>query len=92
MAAGAAASSLLVGALGAHAQKKYDDGATDVEIKIGHTNPYSGAGSSYGVIGKGIDAYWRMVNDRGGIGGHLVKFITLDDGYSPAKTVELVHR
>ncbi|MBS0549973.1 MAG: ABC transporter substrate-binding protein [Proteobacteria bacterium] len=92
MAAGAAASSLLVGALGAHAQKKYDDGATDVEIKIGHTNPYSGAGSSYGVIGKGIDAYWRMVNDRGGINGRLVKFITLDDGYSPAKTVELVRQ
>lgn len=92
MAAGAAASSLLVGALSAHAQKKYDDGATDVEIKIGHTNPYSGAGSSYGVIGKGIDAYWRMVNDRGGINGRLVKFITLDDGYSPAKTVELVRQ
>ncbi len=92
MAVGAAASSLLVGGRAVHGQKKYDDGATDKEIKIGHTNPYSGAGSSYGVIGKGIDAYWRMVNDRGGINGRMVKFITLDDGYSPPKTVELVRQ
>ncbi len=92
MAVGAAASSLLVGGRAVNGQKKYDDGATDKEIKIGHTNPYSGAGSSYGVIGKGIDAYWRMVNDRGGINGRMVKFITLDDGYSPPKTVELVRQ
>lgn len=92
MAVGAAASSLLVGGRVVHSQTKYDDGATDKEIKIGHTNPYSGAGSSYGVIGKGIDAYWRMVNDRGGINGRMVKFITLDDGYSPPKTVELVRQ
>lgn len=92
MAVGAAASSLLVGSRVVHSQTKYDDGATDKEIKIGHTNPYSGAGSSYGVIGKGIDAYWRMVNDRGGINGRMVKFITLDDGYSPPKTVELVRQ
>lgn len=92
MAVAAAASSLLVGSRAAHSQAKYDEGATDKEIKIGHTNPYSGAGSSYGVIGKGIDAYWRMVNDRGGINGRMVKFITLDDGYSPPKTVELVRQ
>ena len=92
MAVGAAASSLLLGGQAAHSQAKYDDGATDKEIKIGHTNPYSGSGSSYGVIGKGIDAYWRMVNDRGGINGRVVKFITLDDGYSPPKTVELVRQ
>ena len=76
----------------AFAQKKYDDGATDKEIKIGHTNPYSGPASSYGVIGKGIEAYWKMVNERGGINGRMVKFVTLDDGYSPPKTVEMVRQ
>jgi branched-chain amino acid transport system substrate-binding protein len=74
------------------AQKKYDDGATDKEIKIGHTNPYSGPASSYGVIGKCIEAYWKSVNDAGGINGRMVKFITLDDGYSPPKTVEVVRQ
>jgi len=74
------------------AQKKYDDGATDKEIKIGNTNPYSGPASSYGVIGKCEEAYWKSVNDRGGINGRMVKFITLDDGYSPPKTVELVRQ
>ena len=63
------------------AQKKYDDGATDKEIKIGHTNPYSGPASSYGVIGKCEEAYWKSVNERGGINGRMVKFITMDDGY-----------
>ncbi len=76
----------------AFAQKKYDDGATDKEIKIGNTNPYSGPASSYGVIGKCIAAYWKCVNDRGGVNGRMVKFITLDDGYSPPKTVELVRQ
>ncbi len=76
----------------AFAQKKYDDGATDKEIKIGNTNPYSGPASSYGVIGKCIEAYWKSVNDRGGINGRMVKFVTLDDGYSPPKTVELVRQ
>jgi branched-chain amino acid transport system substrate-binding protein len=76
----------------AFAQKKYDDGATDKEIKIGHTNPYSGPASSYGVIGKGIEAYWKSVNERGGINGRMVKFVTLDDGYSPPKTVEMVRQ
>ncbi|MFO1157342.1 MAG: ABC transporter substrate-binding protein [Reyranellaceae bacterium] len=76
----------------AFAQKKYDDGATDKEIKLGHTNPYSGPASAYGVIGKGIEAYWKSVNDKGGINGRMVKFITLDDGYSPPKTVEVVRQ
>ena len=76
----------------AYAQKKYDDGATDKEIKIGNTNPYSGPASSYGVIGKCIEAYWKSVNDRGGINGRMVNFITRDDGYSPPKTVELVRQ
>jgi branched-chain amino acid transport system substrate-binding protein len=76
----------------AFAQKKYSDGATDKEIKIGNTNPYSGPASSYGVIGKCIEAYWKMVNDKGGINGRMVRFITLDDGYSPPKTVEMVRQ
>jgi branched-chain amino acid transport system substrate-binding protein len=74
------------------ARGTYDDGATDSEIKIGHTNPYSGPASSYGVIGKCIAAYWTMVNDRGGINGRKIDFITYDDGYSPPKTVEMVRR
>ena len=81
MAEGAAASSLRVGGRAEHGQKKYDDGATDNEFKTGHANPYSGAGASCGAIGRGIDACRRMVNDRGGINGRLVKSIMLDDGY-----------
>ena len=76
----------------AFAQKKYDDGATDKEIKIGNTNPYSGPASSYGVIGKCIEAYWKSVNDRGGVNGRMINFVTRDDGYSPPKTVELVRQ
>ena len=76
----------------AYGQKKYDDGATDKEIKIGNTNPYSGPASSYGVIGKCIEAYWKSVNDRGGVNGRMINFITRDDGYSPPKTVELVRQ
>lgn len=76
----------------AFAQKKYSDGASDTEIKIGHTCPYSGPASAYGVIGKTIEAYWKSVNEAGGINGRKVKFITLDDGYNPAKIVELVRQ
>ena len=76
----------------ASAEKKYDDGASDGEIKIGHTGPYSGPASSLGIIGKCIDAYWKSVNEAGGINGRKVRFISLDDGYSPAKTVELVRQ
>ena len=83
---------LLSPAFAQKAGAKYDDGATDSEIKIGHTNPYSGPASSYGIIGKAIESYWRMVNDQGGINGRKVKFITLDDGYSPPKTVEMVRQ
>ena len=89
---GVSAAAVLSGSRVAFAQKKYDDGATDKEIKIGHTNPYSGPASSYGVIGKTIEAYWKSVNEAGGINGRKVKFITLDDGYSPPKTVELVRQ
>ena len=57
-------------------QKKYDDGASDSEIKIGHTCPYSGPASAYGVNGKAIVAFWDMINDKGGINGRKVKFIS----------------
>nr|WP_255467900.1 ABC transporter substrate-binding protein [Reyranella sp. CPCC 100927] len=87
-----AATVLLAGGAVRAQKGKYDDGASDTEIKIGHTNPYSGPASSYGVIGKAIDGYWRMVNDQGGINGRKVRFITLDDGYSPPKTVEVVRQ
>ena len=74
------------------AQKKYDPGATDKEIKIGHVNPYSGPVSAYGAIGKAINAYFDKINAEGGINGRMVKFISLDDGYNPAKTVEQVRK
>src|SRR5258708_36349464 len=73
-------------------QKKYDDGASDSEIKIGHTCPYSGPASAYGVNGKAIVAFWDMINDTGGINGRKIKFISLDDGYSPPKTVECIRQ
>ena len=70
------------------AQKRYDPGATDKEIKIGGISPYSGPASAYGTIGKAIDAYFKKVNAEGGINGRQVRFISLDDGYNPARTVE----
>lgn len=70
------------------AQKKYDPGATDKEIKLGHIVPYSGPASAYGAIGKAIGAYFAKINAEGGINGRQVKFISLDDGYNPARTVE----
>jgi branched-chain amino acid transport system substrate-binding protein len=79
-------------ALPAAAQKKYDPGASDGEIKIGNTNPYSGPASAYGTIGKSIAAYFKMVNDQGGINGRKINFITYDDSYSPPKTVEMARK
>jgi branched-chain amino acid transport system substrate-binding protein len=73
---------------GALAQKKYDTGASDTEIKIGNIMPYSGPASAYGVIGKTEEAYFRKVNAEGGINGRKISFVTYDDGYSPPKTVE----
>lgn len=72
----------------AFAQKKYDVGATDTEIKLGNIMPYSGPASAYGAIGKAEDAYFRKINDEGGINGRKIKFISYDDGYSPPKAVE----
>ena len=74
------------------AEKKYDPGATDTEIKIGQTMPYSGSGSSYGTIGKTEAAYFKMINDQGGINGRKIVFISLDDGYSPPRTVEQIRK
>ncbi|MCC8953354.1 ABC transporter substrate-binding protein [Bradyrhizobium sp. Pear77] len=70
------------------AQKKYDTGASDTEIKIGNTAPYSGPASAYGVIGRTEAAYFKMINESGGIHGRKITFISYDDSYSPAKTVE----
>ena len=87
--ASAAAFALLAASSGgALAQKKYDTGATDTEIKIGNIMPYSGPASAYGVIGKTEAAYFKKINDAGGINGRKINFISYDDGYSPPKTVE----
>jgi branched-chain amino acid transport system substrate-binding protein len=90
--AGVGALALAVAANPASAQKKYDQGASDTEIRIGNTNPYSGPASSYGTIGKTIEAFFKMVNDKGGINGRKVNFISYDDGYAPPKTVEMVRK
>jgi len=73
---------------GALAQKKYDTGATDTEIKIGNIMPYSGPASAYGVIGKTEQAYFNKINPAGGINGRKINFVSYDDGYSPPKAVE----
>ena len=90
--AGSGAIALTLALSPASAQKKYDEGATDTEIKIGNTNPYSGNASAYGTIGKALDAYFKKVNDEGGINGRKITFISYDDGYSPPKTVEMVRK
>jgi branched-chain amino acid transport system substrate-binding protein len=87
------AAALSVAASGnAFAQKKYDTGATDTEIKIGNIMPYSGPASSYGLIGKTEAAYFNMINDQGGVNGRKINFISYDDGYSPPKAVEQVRK
>jgi len=72
----------------AHAQKRYDPGATDTEIKIGNIMPYSGPASAYATIGKTEAAYFNKINAEGGINGRKINFISYDDGYSPPKAVE----
>ena len=88
------ASTLIISTLsaGAFAQKKYDTGATDTEIKIGNTMPYSGPASAYGTIGRVEAAYFKMINEQGGINGRKINMISVDDGYSPPKTVEMVRK
>jgi ABC-type branched-subunit amino acid transport system substrate-binding protein len=87
--ASVAAFALLAGSgSAALAQKKYDTGATDAEIKIGNIMPYSGPASAYGVIGRTEAAYFKKINDAGGINGRKINFISYDDSYSPPKAVE----
>ncbi len=75
-------------ATAANAQKKYDVGASDTEIKIGNIMPYSGPASAYGVIGKTQAAYFKKINEEGGINGRKINFISYDDSFSPPKAVE----
>jgi branched-chain amino acid transport system substrate-binding protein len=76
----------------AYAQKKYDTGATDTEIKIGQTVPFSGPASAYATIGKAQAAYFKMINDQGGINGRKINLIQYDDAYSPPKAVEQMRK
>jgi ABC-type branched-subunit amino acid transport system substrate-binding protein len=90
--AGTAAVALALTASSAFAQKKYDTGATDTEIKIGQTNPFSGPASAYATIGKTQAAYIKMINDQGGVNGRKINLIQYDDAYSPPKAVEQVRK
>ena len=74
------------------AQKKYDQGASDKEILLGHINPYSGPASAYGTIGRSIAAYFKKVNEEGGVNGRQLNMISYDDSYSPPKTVEMARK
>ncbi|MGY4400294.1 ABC transporter substrate-binding protein [Bradyrhizobium sp. USDA 3315] len=85
---GAALALVATSGSAALAQKKYDTGASDTEIKIGNIMPYSGPASAYGVIGRTEAAYFKKVNDAGGINGRKINFISYDDAYSPPKAVE----
>src|ERR1700723_712506 len=76
----------------AYAQKKYDTGATDTEIKIGQTVPFSGPASAYSSIGKTQLAYFNMINEQGGVNGRKINLIQYDDSYSPPKAVEQVRK
>ena len=89
---GLSAAALLATSSAALAQKTYDTGATDTEIKIGNTMPYSGPASAYGVIGKAEAAYFNKINAEGGINGRKINFISYDDAYSPPKAVEQVRK
>ncbi len=87
-----AALTIALSASSAYAQKKYDSGASDTEIKVGQTIPLSGPASAYATIGKTQAAYMKMVNDQGGINGRKINLIQYDDAYSPPKTVEQVRK
>ena len=87
-----AALAIALSASPALAQKKYDTGATDTEIKIGQTNPFSGPASAYATIGKTQAAYIKMINDQGGVNGRKINLIQYDDAYSPPKAVEQVRK
>jgi branched-chain amino acid transport system substrate-binding protein len=87
-----AAAAVIAGATSALAQKVNDVGVTDTEIKIGNVGPYSGPASAYSTIPKAQAAYFKMINEQGGINGRKINFISYDDGYSPPKTVEQVRK
>src|ERR1700741_4170213 len=82
-----AISAALIGHCAAE-DKNYDAGASDTTIKVGNIMPYSGPASAYGAVGRAMTAYFKMINERGGINGRKVDFISYDDAYSPPKTVE----
>src|ERR1700746_758778 len=90
--AGAAATILASSTTAFAADKKYDPGASDTEIKIGQTVPHSGPGALYGVLGRVGEAYFQMLNENGGINGRKMQFLTLDDAYSAPKCVEATRR
>ncbi|MGN6115529.1 MAG: ABC transporter substrate-binding protein [Nitrobacter sp.] len=90
--AAASAVAALLAMTSAHAQKKYDTGANDTEIKVGQTVPFSGPASAYATIGKAQAAYMKMINDQGGVNGRKINLIQYDDAYSPPKTVEQVRK
>jgi branched-chain amino acid transport system substrate-binding protein len=87
-----AAVAIALSASSAYAQKKYDSGATDTEIKIGQTVPFSGPASAYASIGKAQAAYFKMINEQGGVNGRKINLIQYDDAYSPPKAVEQVRK
>jgi len=92
VAAAAAITAALIGSNALAQAAKYGPGASATEIKLGQTMPYSGPASAYGTIGKVETAYFKMINDNGGVNGRKINLISLDDGYSPPKTVEQVRR
>src|SRR4249919_2110347 len=79
---------LLAIALPVLAEKKYGPGVTDTEIKLGQTMPYSGPLSAFGTMGRAEAAYFEMINQKGGVNGRKITLLSLDDGYSPPKTIE----
>ena len=83
-------STLATGAV--HAEKRYGPGVTDTEILLGQTMPYSGPVSAYGTYGKAQAAFFRMLNEHGGVNGRKIKLLSLDDGYSPPRTVEQIRK
>src|ERR1700736_4903940 len=83
---------IALSASSAYAQKKYDTGATDTEIKVGQTVPFSGPASAYATIGKTQAAFFNMINEQGGINGRKITLIQYDDAYSPPKAVEQMRK
>src|SRR6266403_1963190 len=83
---------VMISTCASHAEKVYDQGASDTSIKIGNTMPYSGPNSAFAVVGRTQAAYFKMINDLGGIKGRKIDYISYDDSYSPPKTVEQVRR